>query len=112
MLLSLAETYCLYYQACKHITMSLEPKDIELLECIIYKNANDIAITLSRSFERLEERVDALESRLYTRISELEDRQESSHQDISDTISHIKDEIRSLDVAYRDRAAFEESKYC
>jgi hypothetical protein len=92
--------------------MSLEPKDIELLECIIYKNANDIAISLSRSFERLEERVDALESRLYTRISELEDRMENNQRDISDTISNIKDEIRSLDVAYRDRVAYEESKYC
>jgi hypothetical protein len=92
--------------------MSLEPKDIELLECIIYKNADDIAISLSRSFERLEERVDALESRLYSRIAELEDRIETDRRDLSDGLSNLKEEIRSLDVAYRDRVAYEESKCC
>jgi hypothetical protein len=76
--------------------MSLEPKDIELLECIIYKNADDIAISLSRSFERLEERVDAMESRLYTRLSELEDRIESNRQDLSDTIGNVREEVRDF----------------
>jgi vacuolar-type H+-ATPase subunit I/STV1 len=80
----------------KKLPMSLEPKDIELLECIIYKNADDIAISLSRSFERLEERVDALESRLYSRMSELEDRIESTRQDLSDSIGNVREEVRDF----------------
>jgi hypothetical protein len=53
--------------------MSLEPKDLELIERAIYKNVDDICISIARSFERLEERVDATESRIYTRLAELEE---------------------------------------
>lgn len=53
--------------------MSLEQKDVELIERIIYKQGDDIAVSIARSFERLEERMDAMESRLYSRLSELED---------------------------------------
>ena len=76
--------------------MSLEQKDFEVIERIIYKNADDIAVSISRSFERLEERIDASESRIYTRLAELDDRIESSRQDISDTIGQIGDEVREL----------------
>lgn len=54
--------------------MSLEPKDLELVERIVYKNSDDVAVSISRSFERLEERIDALEARIQTRLSEIEDR--------------------------------------
>jgi len=54
--------------------MILEPKDLELFECIIYKNGDDIAVSIGRSFERLEERIDAAESRIYSRLGELEDK--------------------------------------
>jgi hypothetical protein len=54
--------------------MSLDQKDAELIERIIYKNGDDIAVSVARSFERLEERIDAAESRLYSRIADVEDR--------------------------------------
>jgi len=37
----------------------LEQKDLELIERVIYKNGDDIAVSIGRSFERLEERIDA-----------------------------------------------------
>lgn len=74
--------------------MSLEKKDLELIESLIYKNSDDIAISISRSFERLEKRSDESEARLYSRISELEDKIESNRQDTSDSIGDLKEEIR------------------
>ena len=53
--------------------MSLDKKDIELIESIIYKSADDIAVSIARSFERLEERIDASESRVYSRLAEIDD---------------------------------------
>ena len=54
--------------------MSLDQKDLEQIERVIYKNGDDIAISIGRSFERLEERIDATESRIYGRLIELEDK--------------------------------------
>jgi len=54
--------------------MSLDQKDLELIERIIYKNGDDIAVSIGRSFERLEERIDAAESRIYSRVAEVEDK--------------------------------------
>jgi prefoldin subunit 5 len=54
--------------------MILEPKDLELFERIIYKNGDDIAVSIGRSFERLEERIDAAESRIYSRLGEIEEK--------------------------------------
>ena len=76
--------------------MSLEPKDLELIEQLIYKNGDDVAVSIARSFERLEERIDAAESRIYSRLAEIEDRIESSRQDIDDTVGNIREEIRDL----------------
>ena len=76
--------------------MSLEQKDLEAIERVIYKNGDDIAVSIARSFERLEERIDAAESRLYSRISELEDKIEASRQDISDELGGIKEGVREL----------------
>ena len=53
--------------------MSLNPKDLELIERVIYKNGDDIAVSIGRSFERLEERIDAAEARIYGRLADLED---------------------------------------
>lgn len=58
--------------------MSLDPKDLELIERIVYKNSDDIAISIARSFERLEERIDGSESRIYSRLADIEDRIEAS----------------------------------
>ena len=53
--------------------MSLDQKDLELIERVIYKNGDDIAVSIGRSFERLEERIDGAESRIYGRLADLED---------------------------------------
>ena len=53
--------------------MSLTHEDLELIERVIYKNGDDVAIAMGRSFERLEERIDAAEARLYSRLLEIED---------------------------------------
>jgi guanylate kinase len=76
--------------------MSLEPKDVELIESLIYKNGDDIAISIARSFERLEKRGDDAESRIYSRLSEIEDKVEASRQDMSDTIGDVKEELRDV----------------
>ena len=52
---------------------SLSRKDLELIERVIYKNSDDIAVSITRSFERLDERIDALESRIYSRFAYLEE---------------------------------------
>lgn len=50
-----------YYQNNIHANnMSLNKKDIEVLEKIMYKNSDDVAVVVARSFERLEERIDLL----------------------------------------------------
>lgn len=61
--------------------MPLDKKDIEVLERIIYKNGDDIAVSVARSFERLEERIDAAESRLYSRIADLEEAIDESNEE-------------------------------
>jgi prefoldin subunit 5 len=74
--------------------MSLEQKDLELIERVIYKNGDDIAVSIGRSFERLEERIDAAESRIYSRLAEIEDKIEASRQDLADTLGDVLEELR------------------
>ena len=62
--------------------MALDQKDLDAIERIIYKSADDIAVSIARSFERLEERVDATGSRLYSRIAEVEDKIEELRADV------------------------------
>jgi len=76
--------------------MSLEQKDFEFIERLIYKNSDDIAVSIARSFERLEERIDAAESRLYSRLAEVEDKVGASRQDISDELGDVRSELREL----------------
>ncbi len=76
--------------------MTLEQKDIELIERLIYKNNDDVAVSIARSFERLEERIDAAESRLYSRFSDLDDRIEACRQDISDDIGTLRDMVAEV----------------
>jgi hypothetical protein len=75
--------------------MALEQKDLELIERVIYKNGDDIAVAIGRSFERLEERIDAAESRIYSRLAEIEDKIEAARQDASDNIGDLREEIRN-----------------
>jgi hypothetical protein len=76
--------------------MSQESKSLELLERIVYKSADDIAISIGRSFERLEERMDASEARLYSRLAEVDDRLEGSRQELSDELGAIREEVREF----------------
>ncbi len=62
--------------------MALESKDLELIERVIYKNGDDIAVSIGRSFERLEERIDGAESRIYGRLVEIEDLIEGLKDDV------------------------------
>lgn len=62
--------------------MALDQKDLEQIEHIIYKGADDVAVAIARSFERLEERMDASESRLYSRFAEVEDKVEALRSDV------------------------------
>jgi len=55
----------------------LTQKDLELIERIVYKSAGDIAVSISRSFERLEERLHAAESRIYSRLTDIVDEMET-----------------------------------
>lgn len=86
--------------------MSLEQKDLELIERIIYKNGDDVAVSISRSFERLEERIDSAESRIYSRISDVEDKIEATRQDFSDELSEVKGEIRDF-VRIKEKGEYE-----
>jgi hypothetical protein len=69
--------------------MALDQKDIEQIERIIYKTADDLAVSIARSFERLEERIDATESRLYSRIADIEDRIAGAEQQIHDDVDQL-----------------------
>lgn len=73
--------------------MALDQKDLELIERIIYKNSDDMAVSIARSFERLEERIDALESRLSGRITDAEDRIESARQEIADELDEVQEAL-------------------
>lgn len=76
--------------------MSLDQKDVDLLERIIYKNADDIAVSIARSFERLEERIDAVESRMHARVADAEDKIETARQELSGEISQVMAELREI----------------
>ena len=61
--------------------MPITQQDLELIERVIYKNGDDIAMSIGRSFERLEERIDSAEARIYGRLIELEDKLEMQIDD-------------------------------
>lgn len=77
-------------------TNGLSQKDIELIERVVYKSADDIAVSVARSFERMEERIDAAESRLYARLTELEDKLEEYRQTVSDELGEIRTDLRDF----------------
>lgn len=62
--------------------MPLEQSDLDHIERIIYKNSDDIAVSIARSFERLEERIDAVESRIYSRLADLEKRVDACEHNV------------------------------
>ncbi len=76
--------------------MSLEQKDIELLERVIYKNGDDVAVSVARSFERLEERIDAAESRIYSRLADVEDKIDTGHHELAHEFMELKNGIGEI----------------
>ena len=64
--------------------MALDKSDLEQIERIVYKSADDVAVSIARSFERLEERIDATESRLYSRLAEIDDIVSEVRDNLSD----------------------------
>lgn len=74
--------------------MALDQKDLELIERVIYKNSDDLAVSIARSFERLEQRMDSMESRLYSRLSDLEDKIEASRHELADDFGEVRREIQ------------------
>jgi hypothetical protein len=50
----------------------LKHADLEAIERVIYRNGDDIATAIGRSFERLEEKMNAAESHIFGRLTEIE----------------------------------------
>ena len=50
------------------------PATFGQIEEAIWKNSDELAIAIARSFERLEEHVDAAETRIYGVLRDIEDR--------------------------------------
>ena len=71
--------------------MALDQKDLELIERIIYKNGDDVAVSIARSFERLEERMDAMESRMYSRMSDSDADVRSYRDEIVEELADLKE---------------------
>jgi len=71
--------------------MALDQKDLELIERLLYKNGDDVAVSIARSFERLEERIDATESRLYSRLAEVEDKVAVVEHNLTAELNSIRD---------------------
>ncbi len=76
--------------------MALDQKDLEQIERIIYKNGDDVAVSTARALERLEERLDAAESRIYSRMADIETTVEGSRQDVIDGIGILKELVNEL----------------
>lgn len=76
--------------------MSLEQKDLELVERIVRKTCDDIAVSFERGLERVEERLDGAETRIYSRMADLEEKIEDQKQTVADLIEAIREDIREL----------------
>ena len=74
--------------------MALEQRDLELMERILYKHGDDFAVSIGRSFERLEERIDGAESRIYSRLAGVEDKVEASREAIADSLGDVREDFR------------------
>ena len=79
--------------------MVLDHNDLERIERLVFKNGDDIAVSISRSFERLEERMDATESCLYSRMADVEDRIEGSRQAIADQLADLRNSVHEHEPA-------------
>ena len=46
--------------------------DLEQIERLIYENGDDIEVSVTRSLDRLQERISSTEARLYRKLVEIE----------------------------------------
>ena len=69
---------------------NLTQGDIESIERIVWKCGDDVAVSIARSFERLEERIDGAESRLYSRFADLEDKMEEAKELIRESAPALR----------------------
>ncbi len=76
--------------------MSLEQKDIELIDRLLYKNNDDLAASVARSFERLEERIDAAETRIYSRLADIEEKVEMGQHELVSEFIEVKGRVGEL----------------
>lgn len=51
----------------------MKTKDLEIMEKLIRQTGEEIITSSSRHGERVEERIDAMETRIYSRLAEIED---------------------------------------
>ena len=64
---------------------ALTEGDLEAIERIVRKNGDDLAVAVERGLERLEERIDAAETRVYGRLTDMEERaSEQAEEGIAD----------------------------
>jgi hypothetical protein len=59
---------------------------VESIERMFFKHADDLAISIARSFARLEGRIDALETRVREDGGDLRDRLETQHANVIDKL--------------------------
>jgi polyhydroxyalkanoate synthesis regulator phasin len=71
-------------------------KQLEQIRKITYQSADDIAVSIARSFERLEERIDAMEARIYSRMSDLEDAHRYDMEKVTEDICEVLSEVQTL----------------
>jgi len=76
----------------------MKPTDFEKIEKIIYKDIDDAAVATARSFERMEECLNAAESRIYSRLADVEDKLEAIKQDVMDSIGDLKEDIEKVEA--------------
>lgn len=76
--------------------MSLETKDLEIIETMMRKVGEDIVVSSQRSLERVEERIDCAETRLYGRISDIEDQIADKDQISRRALEIIREELHGL----------------
>jgi hypothetical protein len=61
--------------------MSHEQNDLVVIERLVQRSVDDVAVSLARSFERLEERLDVIDRRIFSRLAELENALEMNPND-------------------------------
>lgn len=56
----------------KRTAAVLKPADLNMIERVIYRNRDDVAVAVNRWFERLEAQVEAAERRIFERLNQME----------------------------------------